>query len=173
MVGKRFSCAAATYGYMDSEHIFSAAIVLVMINIAFPFNAQDNAAMKMALDVMNSMAEKGNSYVKARHQLLLNLLSMNSIRTSPPASRASMAPQLPTGLDGITSLDINHLLSQPANSATQAAPGLDATFSFEETTGDDHLWEEGYGNYDMDVDIDWTQWTEAAQNPPLNDFTGS
>lgn len=58
---------------MDGEHAFSAAIILVMINIAFPYNERDRAAMELALDVLNSMAEKGNSHIGSLHQLLLKL----------------------------------------------------------------------------------------------------
>lgn len=69
------SSLTATYGYMDGEHAFSAAIILVMINIAFPYNARDRASMNQALEVLNGMAEKGNSHVRSLHSLLLNLCS--------------------------------------------------------------------------------------------------
>lgn len=67
---------------MDGEHLFSAAIILVMVNIAFPQNSRDYAAMKLALEVMKGVAEKGNSHIKSLYQLLLNL-SIPTERESP------------------------------------------------------------------------------------------
>ena len=58
---------------MDGEHVFSAALVLVMANVAFPPNDRDQSAMEQALKILQSMANKGNEYIRARHALLLNL----------------------------------------------------------------------------------------------------
>lgn len=58
---------------MDGEHAFSAALVLVMANVAFPYNDQDQRSMEQALSVLKGMANKGNEYIQARHALLLNL----------------------------------------------------------------------------------------------------
>ncbi|OBT83385.1 hypothetical protein VE02_08370 [Pseudogymnoascus sp. 03VT05] len=66
----------ATYGYMDSEHAFSAAIILMMVNIAFPYNAGDRAAMNMAMEVLNGIVHKGNSHIRSLHRLLLSLYPM-------------------------------------------------------------------------------------------------
>ena len=63
----------ATYGFMDGEHAFSAALVLVMANVAFSYNERDASAMEQALSVLKAMANKGNEYIRARHALLLNL----------------------------------------------------------------------------------------------------
>ena len=63
----------ATYGYMDGEHIFSAAIVLVMACIAFPSDARNMAAMNAGLDLLRGMAERGNSHMGARYELLAHL----------------------------------------------------------------------------------------------------
>ena len=60
---------------MDGEHAFSAALVLVMANVAFPHNERDAASVELALSVLRGMAEKGNEYIRARHALLLNLRS--------------------------------------------------------------------------------------------------
>ncbi|KAG5297274.1 C6 transcription factor [Histoplasma ohiense] len=84
----------ATYGYMDGEHAFSAAIILVMINIAFPYNLRDRAAMVLALDVLNGMAEKGNLHIRSLHRLLLGLY--HTVIPSPTESGnkpASAAPE--------------------------------------------------------------------------------
>ncbi|OIW26938.1 hypothetical protein CONLIGDRAFT_492762 [Coniochaeta ligniaria NRRL 30616] len=63
----------ATYGYMDGEHIFSAAIVLVMACVAFPTNPANTAAMNAGLDLLRGMAERGNSHMGARYELLAHL----------------------------------------------------------------------------------------------------
>jgi len=65
----------ATYGFMDGEHAFSAALVLVMANVAFPYNERDATSVEQALSLLKSMAEKGNEYIRARHALLVSLRS--------------------------------------------------------------------------------------------------
>lgn len=66
----------ATYGYMDSEHAFSAAIVLVMVCVAFPTNQQNTKSMKAALELLRSMSQRGNSHMAARFELLDRLRAM-------------------------------------------------------------------------------------------------
>lgn len=61
---------------MDSEHIFSASIVLLMVCIAFPADSRNTHAMNMGLKLLRGMAERGNSYVWARYKLLDHLRSM-------------------------------------------------------------------------------------------------
>lgn len=65
----------ATYGYMDGEHIFSATIVLVMMCIAFPTNPTNTQAMDAGLNLLRGMAERGNSHMGARYELLVHLQS--------------------------------------------------------------------------------------------------
>lgn len=60
----------ATYGYMDSEHAFSAAIVLVMVCVTFPTNQQTTNSMNAALELLRSMSKRGNSHMAARYELL-------------------------------------------------------------------------------------------------------
>lgn len=85
----------ATYGFMDGEHAFSAALVLVMANVAFPYNDRDATAMELALSVLRGMANKGNEYIRARHELLTNLKST----LSRQARGKLRAVQEPTGDD--------------------------------------------------------------------------
>lgn len=66
---------------MDGEHAFSAALVLVMANVAFPYNDQDQQSMEQALTVLKGMANKGNEYIQARYALLLNLRTTLSRKT--------------------------------------------------------------------------------------------
>lgn len=63
----------ATYGYMDSEHAFSAAIVLVMVCVAFPAKPQNIKSMNAALELLHGMSQRGNSHMAARHDLLAHL----------------------------------------------------------------------------------------------------
>jgi proline utilization trans-activator len=63
----------ATYGYMDGEHIFSATIVLVMVCVAFPANDRNTLAMNAGLELLKGMAQRGNSHMGARYELLAHL----------------------------------------------------------------------------------------------------
>ncbi|KAM7184250.1 fungal-specific transcription factor [Naviculisporaceae sp. PSN 640] len=65
----------ATYGYMDGEHIFSATIVLVMMCVAFPTNPANTQAMNAGLTLLRGMAERGNSHMSARYELLAQIRS--------------------------------------------------------------------------------------------------
>ncbi|OJD12488.1 hypothetical protein AJ78_06928 [Emergomyces pasteurianus Ep9510] len=178
----------ATYGYMDGEHAFSAAIILVMINIAFPYNVRDRAAMKLALDVLNSMAEKGNLHIRSLHRLLHNLyhtvtpLSAEPVDApvpttpaceyiSPPAEPAPEPSKNPR--PGSPPIPLSHLTpddplaaflaaQQSASSMPVSGEGgfivPEELLSFENPTGDAILWEEGYGTFDVGMDFDWAQW---------------
>lgn len=97
----------ATFGFMDGEHAFSAALVLVMVNIAFAINPRDSAAMDQAMSVLQGMAEKGNGHIRSRYQLLKNLQSM--IHTYPDSSRPTNSTQDPSN-------------PYPDNTAPQASP---------------------------------------------------
>lgn len=76
----------ATYGYMDSEHAFSAAIVLVMVCVAFPTNRQNTQSMTAALELLRSMSQRGNSHMAARYELLnrLRVTFIPNFATVPP-----------------------------------------------------------------------------------------
>ena len=86
----------ATYGYMDGEHVFSAAIVLVMVCAAFPADDSNTAAMNAGLDLLDIMAVKGvNSDVAARYDLLARLRSA-FIPGEHPKARTPFFPSAPT-----------------------------------------------------------------------------
>ncbi|KAJ4387525.1 Transcriptional activator [Gnomoniopsis smithogilvyi] len=76
----------ATYGYMDSEHAFSAAIVLVMVCVTFPTNQQTTNSMVAALELLRGMSKRGNSHMSARYELL------NRLRTTFIPSAVSLSP---------------------------------------------------------------------------------
>ncbi|KAH8689332.1 fungal-specific transcription factor domain-containing protein [Talaromyces proteolyticus] len=73
----------ATYGFIDGEQAFSAALLLVMVNIAFPYTEMNASTMDMALLVLQSMAEKGNKYIRACHDLLTKIRSTIKPNTTP------------------------------------------------------------------------------------------
>ncbi|ROV91864.1 hypothetical protein VMCG_09185 [Cytospora schulzeri] len=85
----------ATYGYMDSEHAFSAAIVLVMVCVAFPTSSQNIKAMNAALELLRGMSQRGNSHMAARHDLLAHLRATFMPGAVPqPIMKAEPAVQL-------------------------------------------------------------------------------
>ena len=59
--------STATYGYLDGEYAFSAALLLVMVNAAFPRNDTNARTMEMALGLLRGMADRGNTYLGSRH----------------------------------------------------------------------------------------------------------
>ena len=71
----------AVFGYMDGEHAFSAAIVLVMVCVAFPPTADNMLAMYSALSTLENMARKGNHRIEARHQLPYRFLVPSPYKT--------------------------------------------------------------------------------------------
>ena len=91
----------AVFGYMDGEHAFSAAIVLVMVCVAFPYELETARAMNDALSILENMANNCNHHIAARWQLLVQLSSMIEWPSSPlvdddPSTAGSVfAPQIP------------------------------------------------------------------------------
>lgn len=81
--------ATATYGFIDGEQAFSAALLLVMVNIAFPYREMNASAMDTALVVLQSMAEKGNKYIRACHTLLTKIRSTRKL-ASPKEGGAAI-----------------------------------------------------------------------------------
>lgn len=91
---------------MDGEHAFSAALVLVMANVAFPYNDRDTQAMEQALAVLKSMALRGNEYIRARHALLLNLrTNLAREATSRTTNTMQNTPQLIDTMTDETSIN--------------------------------------------------------------------
>ncbi|CAK7213891.1 Transcriptional activator [Sporothrix curviconia] len=66
----------ATYGYMDVEHAFSAAIVLALVYTAFPTHAPTVEAMAKGMALLRRMGDLGNVYVAARYEQLARLRSI-------------------------------------------------------------------------------------------------
>jgi len=144
---------SATYGYMDGEHAFSAAIILVMINIAFPYNEKDRAAMNMALEVLNGIAEKGNSNIKSLHRLLLSLHPMaRSAPSDEPIPPINAPESLPHPFTAFIAQN------NCGNVSAGIFTGPDGNFFEEGGASDERIWEEGFELFDVNMDFNWTQW---------------
>ena len=138
---------------MDGEHAFSAAIILVMINIAFPYNARDRAAMDMALNLLDGIAEKGNSLIKSLYQLLVNLHPITRSQNLDESMLQRYAP-VPVPDPAATYI--------PLDQCYDVNPGVfsavDGNFFEGGGTGDERIWEEGFEFFDINMELDWTQW---------------
>ncbi|EEU41767.1 uncharacterized protein NECHADRAFT_53855 [Fusarium vanettenii 77-13-4] len=134
----------ATYGFIDGEQAFSAALLLVMVNIAFPYKEVDASAMEMALDVLQMMAEKGNAYIRACHSLLTKI-------------RSTIKPK-----DHSRAGNADEVGEQQVPESDAILPGLpedeNQPFSFD-FEGDPALWAEVLESIDIDMD---RQWVETA-----------
>lgn len=80
---------------MDGEHVFSAAIVLVMVCVALPTNPANTAAMNAGLDLLRAMAERGNSHIAARYELLAHLRAAATNNTAGMDARPPNQPPMP------------------------------------------------------------------------------
>ncbi|KAI0382185.1 fungal-specific transcription factor domain-containing protein [Hypomontagnella monticulosa] len=143
----------ATYGFIDGEQAFSAALLLVMVNIAFPYKEMDASAMDMALLVLQSMAEKGNKYIRACHSLLTKI-------------RATIRPR---DIPSVTEIDSrgpaqilyqlqNDAFSQSSTIAVGSTSDQNSAFNLD-PEGDPGLWAEVLGSIGIDMD---RQWIETA-----------
>lgn len=114
----------ATYGYMDSEHAFSAAIVLLMVCVTFPTEQQTISSMNAALELLLGMSNKGNSYITARYNLL------DRLRATFIPTAASGSPTSPLAVSNIIPMPTPHVTPQPQvppQTAPSSSPtGLDA-----------------------------------------------
>lgn len=113
----------ATYGYMDSEHAFSAAIVLVMVCVAFPTDRQTIKSMNAGLDLLRAMSQKGNSHMATRHELLVRLRATFIPGAVPMSSAIPQQPLLPAQMfqrSPTTSPDANRHETPPAPTDTSS-----------------------------------------------------
>ncbi|KAJ5593805.1 uncharacterized protein N7459_000013 [Penicillium hispanicum] len=155
----------ATYGYLDGEYIFSAALLLVMVNAAFPSNETNARAMETALNLLQSMADRGNTYLGSRHSLLLELRA--AIGPKPVINGASClgsamnVPGTPES-DQSVNPSIEEANPNPAvlAEAWEQPPDLpslqDISFQFD-LNDDPALWEGALDQIDIDMDTDWIE----------------
>ncbi|KAJ5522602.1 hypothetical protein N7527_006717 [Penicillium freii] len=164
----------ATYGYLDGEYIFSAALLLVMVNAAFPPNETSARAMETALNLLRGMADRGNTYLDSRHSLLLELRAAIGPRpaeekdtdTTNSLLAGQKGPVTPmTENGGNLSADISNSSAELAASQVLSynwpqQPDLpsfrDIAFQFD-LNDDPALWEGALDQIDIDMDTDWIE----------------
>ncbi|CAI6077251.1 unnamed protein product [Clonostachys chloroleuca] len=139
----------ATYGYQDAEHAFSAALILVMVNIALPFRADDHKAMCTALEIMQGMADKGSDHVRYLHNLLLNLCTAMGLRqpneSSTDTSTQIQGPEIPS-----PARDLAALLPQfDLSNEVGEFQGDEDMMRDLDVTNDPNFWWDGYGILEM------------------------
>lgn len=121
-----------------------------MVNIAFPYKETNASAMEMALDVLQTMAEKGNRYIRACHSLLTKIKSSVKTKDSNPANNDEQV-QVRDQVQG------NNMSTE---SAIVAGLPNDQAQSFNlDFEGDPGLWAEVLDSIDIDMD---RQWVESA-----------
>lgn len=118
-----------------------------MVNIAFLYQEENATAMNMALEVLQSMAERGNGYVRACQSLLIKIDGTIKRRDLNGSANAESQVEArgQSQSDGI--LQSGHV-----------TPGLlhDQTWDFD---GDPILWAEVLESIDIDMDRQWVEST--------------
>ena len=148
----------ATYGFMDGEHAFSAALVLVMVNVAFQYNERDAASMEQALSILQGMAQKGNEYIRARHSLLLNLRSALSRQArNRPAEMPQVVPGEGAG-DAPNFADLNAEHWEPLTPPPSFQQFQDLSFNLN-MDDTDAFWDEFSAEAQIGMN---TEWIESA-----------
>ncbi|RJE24557.1 Transcription factor [Aspergillus sclerotialis] len=142
----------ATYGFIDGEQAFSAALLLVMVNIAFPYKETNASAMDMALNVLQMMAGNGNKYIHACHSLLTKIKGSIKAKDSPSLANGQMEVR-----DQAQSNNDNTMVTESAIAA--GLPNGQAQAFNMDFEGDLGLWAEVLDSIDVDMD---RQWAEAA-----------
>lgn len=172
---------------MDGDDAFSAALILVMVDVAFPPTPREHEAMNQALDILRGMADRGNGHIGARRQSLLNLQTMiNKVPSASPATPITTSA-LESGFDPLlsgpgdvltgwsdgceVSTGIGSIRDGEGSGSGVAgifppldpSPAFNLPFSDLGTTMEDmNLWEEVYCNMDMSIDFDWNEAARIA-----------
>jgi hypothetical protein len=142
----------ATYGYMDGEHCFSAALVLVLVCVAFPCTDQEYATMDSALRMLQLMVDRGNSNMAPRLQVLQQV---RSLIVTP--SGTSLPPQFSVGsYDVFQNAHLDPMMASFPN-VDDAALG---ELWIDSSPGDFGLWEEGYRAQNPHSEYDVLQWAQ-------------
>ncbi|KAK0638952.1 fungal-specific transcription factor domain-containing protein [Cercophora newfieldiana] len=170
----------ATYGYMDGEHVFSAAIVLVMVCAAFPARSSTTRAMNVGLELLREMAERGwNSHMNARYELLAHLRSVFlpgepsatpsafSSSTSNPAFSPTSTMKSPfvSGEDG-AGYKLGDPLGQGAGDEGPSF-GFDESIFFNTDVDTGGIDTGVVGNEPVADEMDYQAWQEGYGNPAV------
>ncbi|KAJ5448531.1 hypothetical protein N7445_003352, partial [Penicillium cf. griseofulvum] len=164
----------ATYGYLDGEYIFSAALLLVMVNAAFPPDETNARAMETALGLLRGMADRGNTYLDSRHTLLLELQAAIGPRRAEEKDTYT-ANSLAVGHRGpVTPMTENgaNISDNDPPSSAELAPSQVLTYNWPQQpdlpsfrdialqfdlNDDPALWEGALDQIDIDMDTDWIE----------------
>lgn len=163
---------AATYGYMDGEHVLSATIVLVMAYVAFPTNSSTTIALTAGLRLLQTMSERGNSHMGSRYELLSNMCSNLTPETIKAPHSDGLSSSIQTPLVNMPEvpalLSISDMLSknmlEPLSFPMVDNAALGEIFYDENTSPgmDLGLWEEGFANPSIDAGFGFLEWSRAA-----------
>ncbi|CDM37663.1 Zn(2)-C6 fungal-type DNA-binding domain [Penicillium roqueforti FM164] len=162
----------ATYGYLDGDYIFSAALLLVMVNAAFPPNEVSARAMETALNLLRGMADRGNTYLDSRHSLLLELRAAIGPRPAEEKD-TDVASSLAAGQMGpVTPMTENGVNPYVLDPGAELAASEELTYNWPELpdlpsfrdiafqldlNDDPALWEGALDQIDIDMDTDWIE----------------
>lgn len=151
----------ATYGYLDGEYAFSAALLLVMVNAAFPHNETNSRAMEMALNLLSGMADRGNTYLRSRHSLLLELQSAIGPKSPKRGEPATAAPVTPSNSQPqsppVAPIEEPAISTPTEWPLERDLPSIqDISFDFD-IKDDPGLWDGVLGQIDIDMDTDWIE----------------
>lgn len=166
-----------TYGYLDGEYAFSAALLLIMVNAALPHDKANTHAMHMALDVLFDMAGKGNTYLGSRHSLLLELQAMIGVKPTGELAGSKATP-VDTVTDANTWVNnaeplVNQVMETAESSnghspQQQRQPSYqDITFNFN-INDDPGLWDGALGNIHINMDTGWIENTLRREISPAS-----
>ncbi|EXJ77315.1 hypothetical protein A1O3_09541 [Capronia epimyces CBS 606.96] len=156
----------ATYGFIDGEQAFSAALLLVMVNIAFPYKEMDAVAMNTSLLVLQGMAGRGNKYIRACHSLLTKIRDTIKSRMVGPEGSGDRSNSLlqeqqpivyPLPPDQSSQLSPTHLLTPGAqNRSRDSSRPVDLDDDVE-------LWTEVLDSIGIDMDRHWIETALMAE----------
>jgi hypothetical protein len=147
---------------MDGEHIFSAAIVLIMVCVALPQDHNHSSAMDAALELLKQMVIRGNTHIEAKYMKLVQLRSMTN----------GTRPMDPTNLtqSGNTHFDLEPEVAiiQPQQEAllqVASLPEVMPNFPILPfaVNHDDIFWEESYTNAQFNIDGSLDDYTNMMQ----------
>lgn len=134
-----------------------------MVNAAFPHNETNARTMDMALNLLRSMADRGNTYLGSRHSLLLELqasigsnqVAQGRVDFNAPVTPISTQQRSPPQTIGI---------GEDARVGHSDWPSQQhITFNLD-INDDPGLWEEVLGQIDIDMDTDWIENTLRKQD---------
>ena len=143
-----------------------------MVNAAIPQTETNIRAMDTALKVLKAMADWGNTYLAARHSLLLELqaaIGPTSTRKTDGVCEnhvdygSNTVPVAPSGPQEQTSVATSVRESEAVLPATDWSslpddlPAIqDMTFNFD-INDDPGLWEQALDKIDIDMDTEWIE----------------